>query len=63
MMAVKEIALQPNLNTTVKSIAEEIKILEGITHDNLVRYYGVEIHKVTHFQYNMQYFNTIALYF
>lgn len=46
MMAVKEIPLQHNDNVTVKRVAEELKILEGIVHDNLVRYYGVEIHKV-----------------
>lgn len=46
MMAVKEILLQHNDNNTVKRVAEEMKILEGIHHDNLVRYYGVEIHKV-----------------
>lgn len=47
MMAVKEIPLQHD-NITLKRIAEEIKILEGIVHDNLVRYYGVEIHKVSY---------------
>lgn len=46
MMAVKEITLHHNDSTTVKRAAEEMKILEGIVHDNLVRYYGVEIHKV-----------------
>lgn len=47
MMAVKEIALQHNDNITVKRVAEEMKILEGIHHNNLVRYYGVEIHKAS----------------
>lgn len=46
MMAVKEIALHHNDTATVKRVADEMKILEGIVHDNLVRYYGVEIHKV-----------------
>lgn len=46
MMAVKEIPLQHNEAATVKNVAEELKILEGIHHDHLVRYYGVEIHKV-----------------
>ncbi|CAH1963334.1 unnamed protein product [Acanthoscelides obtectus] len=45
MMAVKEIPLALNDSTTVKRIAEEMKILEGIVHKNLVRYYGVEVHK------------------
>lgn len=45
LMAVKEIALQPNDRRTIQNIALEIKIFEGIKHENLVRYYGVEIHK------------------
>ncbi|XP_018571882.1 mitogen-activated protein kinase kinase kinase 4, partial [Anoplophora glabripennis] len=45
MMAVKEISLQHNDNLTIKRVAEEMKILEGIVHRNLVRYYGVEVHK------------------
>ncbi|XP_049820436.1 mitogen-activated protein kinase kinase kinase 4 isoform X2 [Aethina tumida] len=45
MMAVKEIPLQHNDMVTIKRVAEEIKNLEGIHHKNLVRYYGVEVHK------------------
>lgn len=45
MMAVKEITLQHNDNATVKRVMEEMKILEGIVHQNVVRYYGVEVHK------------------
>ncbi|KAJ8934430.1 hypothetical protein NQ318_017131 [Aromia moschata] len=45
MMAVKEILLQHNDNLTIKRVAEEMKILEGIVHRNLVKYYGVEVHK------------------
>ncbi|KAJ3666937.1 hypothetical protein Zmor_002358 [Zophobas morio] len=45
MMAVKEVALQHNDNHTIKRVGEEMKILEGIVHRNLVRYYGVEVHK------------------
>ncbi|XP_074030736.1 mitogen-activated protein kinase kinase kinase 4 isoform X2 [Leptinotarsa decemlineata] len=44
MMAVKEIPLQHDTSSS-KHIAEEIKILEGIVNKNLVRYYGVEVHK------------------
>lgn len=51
MMAVKEIALQHNDNGTIKRVAEEMKILEGIIHKNLVRSYGVEVHKVRKFFY------------
>ncbi|CAG9822697.1 unnamed protein product [Phaedon cochleariae] len=45
LMAVKEIALQHNDTATIKRVAEEMKILEGIVHKNLVRYYGMEVHK------------------
>lgn len=47
MMAVKEIAVQHNDTNTIKRIAEELKILEGISHRNLVKYYGIEIHRVS----------------
>lgn len=46
MMAVKEVALQHNDSHAIKRVAEETKILEGIVHKNIVRYYGVEVHKV-----------------
>ncbi|XP_046668150.1 mitogen-activated protein kinase kinase kinase 4 isoform X3 [Homalodisca vitripennis] len=45
LMAMKEIALQPNDHRTIRSVATELKIFEGIVHENLVRYYGVEIHR------------------
>ncbi|XP_031337464.1 mitogen-activated protein kinase kinase kinase 4 isoform X2 [Photinus pyralis] len=45
MMAVKEIALQRNDKHTIRQVAEELKILEGISHKNLVKYFGLEIHK------------------
>lgn len=45
MMAVKEISLQYNDNATIKRVAEEMKILEGIIHKNLVKYYGIEVHR------------------
>lgn len=38
--------LQPNDHKTIKEIADELKIFEGIRHKYLVRYYGVEIHRV-----------------
>jgi mitogen-activated protein kinase kinase kinase 4 len=47
MMAVKELPLQHNDTHTIKRVGEEMKILEGIVHRNLVRYYGVEVHKVS----------------
>ncbi|KAK4881354.1 hypothetical protein RN001_004673 [Aquatica leii] len=45
MMAVKEIALQRNDKHTIRQVAEELKILEGISHNNLVKYFGLEVHK------------------
>nr|BAN21181.1 mitogen activated protein kinase kinase kinase 4, mapkkk4, mekk4 [Riptortus pedestris] len=45
LMAMKEIPLSPNDVRTIKSVATELKILEGIKHDNVVRYYGAEIHR------------------
>ncbi|XP_071455786.1 mitogen-activated protein kinase kinase kinase 4 [Hetaerina americana] len=46
LMAMKEIQLHPNDHLTViRSVAEELRIFEGIHHRHLVRYYGVEIHR------------------
>jgi Serine/threonine protein kinase len=47
LMAMKEIQLQPNDHRTIRRVAEELRIFEGIQHSNLVRYYGVEIHRVS----------------
>lgn len=52
MMAVKEIAVQYNDLNTIKRVAEELKILEGISHKNLIKYYGIEIHRVITLFYN-----------
>lgn len=46
MMAVKEIAIQRNDKLAIRKVAEELKILEGISHQHLVKYYGLEVHKV-----------------
>ncbi|RWS06909.1 mitogen-activated protein kinase kinase kinase 4-like protein [Dinothrombium tinctorium] len=45
LIAMKEIHLQPNDHRSIKEAIDEIKIFEGIKHPNLVRYYGVEIHR------------------
>ncbi|XP_016985074.1 mitogen-activated protein kinase kinase kinase 4 isoform X3 [Drosophila rhopaloa] len=45
LMAMKEIAIQPGETRALKNVAEELKILEGIKHNNLVRYYGIEVHR------------------
>lgn len=47
LMAMKEIAIQPGETRALKNVAEELKILEGIKHKNLVRYYGIEVHRVS----------------
>lgn len=47
MMAVKEIALLHNDVHTLRKVAQELKILEGVHHRNLVRYYGLEVHRVS----------------
>ena len=31
----------------LKELADELILLEGVCHPNLVRYYGVEIHRVS----------------
>ncbi|XP_017780860.1 PREDICTED: mitogen-activated protein kinase kinase kinase 4 isoform X2 [Nicrophorus vespilloides] len=45
MMAVKEVSLQHNDAMSVRTVTEEIKVMEGISHMNLVKYYGLEVHK------------------
>uniref|UniRef100_A0A4W5M319 Mitogen-activated protein kinase kinase kinase 4 n=1 Tax=Hucho hucho TaxID=62062 RepID=A0A4W5M319_9TELE len=46
LLAMKEIRFQPNDHKTIKETADELKIFEGIKHPNLVRYFGVELHRV-----------------
>lgn len=41
-----QIRFQPNDHKTIKETADELKIFEGIKHPNLVRYFGVELHRV-----------------
>ena len=47
LLAMKQMEFQHNDHKTIKAIADEIKIFEGINHPNLVRYYGVEVHRVS----------------
>lgn len=47
LMAMKELPIQAGETGTIKRVAEELKIFEGINHKHLVRYYGVEIHRVS----------------
>ncbi|XP_050071777.1 mitogen-activated protein kinase kinase kinase 4 [Anopheles maculipalpis] len=45
LMAMKEIAIQPGETAAIRKVAEELKIFEGISHQHLVKYYGVEVHR------------------
>lgn len=45
LIAMKEIHLQYNDNRAIKETIDEIFIFEGIKHPNLVKYFGVEIHR------------------
>ncbi|XP_076445793.1 mitogen-activated protein kinase kinase kinase 4-like [Babylonia areolata] len=45
LMALKEMKFQPNDLQQLREMCDEIKIFEGIQHPNLVKYYGVEVHK------------------
>ena len=45
LMAMKEIALQPNDHKAIRRVADELRIFEGIHHQHLVCYYGVEVHR------------------
>lgn len=47
LMAMKEIPIQAGETGTIKRVAEELKIFEGIQHRHLVKYNGVEIHRVS----------------
>lgn len=55
LMAMKEIAIQAGETGTIKRVAEELKIFEGINHKHLVRYYGVEIHRVSVFNLRLKF--------
>lgn len=46
LMAMKEIPIQAGETGTITNVAKELKIFEGIHHRHLVKYYGVEIHRV-----------------
>lgn len=46
MSFVIQIRFQPNDIQAIKCVADELKTFEGIVHPNLVKYYGIELHKV-----------------
>ncbi|XP_076227046.1 mitogen-activated protein kinase kinase kinase 4 isoform X3 [Nomia melanderi] len=45
LLAMKEVQLQPGDHRAIRRVAEELQIFEGIQHQHLVRYYGLEIHR------------------
>eukprot|EP00111_Clytia_hemisphaerica_P003243 TCONS_00009253-protein len=45
LMAVKQVRFNPHDYGTVQEIADEITNIQGLLHDSLVKYFGVEIHK------------------
>lgn len=45
-MAMKVLPLQPNDHRSIRRVADEFRIFEGISHPHLVKCYGVEIHNV-----------------
>ena len=47
LLAMKEVQLQPGDHRAIRRVAEELQIFEGIQHKHLVRYYGLEIHRVS----------------
>ena len=47
-MALKKIQFKSNDAVHVKSIADEINNMQGIEHENLVKIYGAELHRVSY---------------
>lgn len=45
-MALKKIQFKTNDTKQIKSIADEINNVQGIEHENLVKFYGAELHRV-----------------
>lgn len=41
-----QMKFQANDHQALKELADEIILFEGMQHPNLVRYYGVEVHRV-----------------
>ena len=48
-----------DMQARFKEIIDEIKIFEGINHPNLVKYYGVEVHRVCLFKYYKDVFDFV----
>jgi hypothetical protein len=46
-MAMKEIPFKSNDINAIKELADEINNVQGIVHENLVKFYGAELHRVS----------------
>lgn len=44
-----QVRFNPHDYGTIQEIADEITNIQGIQHESLVKYFGVELHKVTRF--------------
>lgn len=46
LMAMKQMQVRHNNNKDLEALVAEVDILRKLDHPNLVKYYGVEVHKV-----------------
>jgi hypothetical protein len=46
-LAMKEIPFRSNDINSIKELADEINNVQGIIHENLVKFYGAELHRVS----------------
>lgn len=63
LLVFNQIRFQPNDHKTIKETADELKIFEGIKHPNLVRYFGVELHRVRPHTFNNHVVHTEAVWY
>lgn len=47
LLAMKEISIAAGDRRAVQKAANELRVLEGVIHPHLVRYYGCELHRVS----------------